>query len=209
MHGVPPFIPNSHDNVHCVGAVYRMVFKHFLRRDLTWEAIDAIGKTIPHKGSWNVPYDIALAKAGIRVRNIEHTDFTRLHAEGLSYLAEAFGKKNAEYYVRNSNVANIIGDIPEFLRIVPHESRKATIEDIVTALSDGHLIAAEIDAGALSESGKFSLHFVLLYGMDGNDILLHDPGLPPGPSRAVPIQTFLKCFAYPGASCGIDIFSRG
>ncbi len=36
----PPFIKNSDDNMHCVNAVFRMVYKHFFDKDFTWENID-------------------------------------------------------------------------------------------------------------------------------------------------------------------------
>lgn len=208
MNKVPPFIANSADDLHCVPAVYRMLFQHFFDQDFTWEEIDTIGKVIQGKGVWNVPFDIALAKRGIDVTNIELTDFNRLYKEGVSYLKSAYGEKNANYYIEQSNVANIIVDIPEFLRVVHHESRKATIDEILKYLREGKLIAAEVNSAILNHLDKFNLHFVLLYDYDGTHISLHDPGLPPVPSRKVTIDEFTKCFAYPGSGQGIDVFSK-
>ena len=54
----------------------------------------------------------------------------------------------------------------------------------------------------------FDLHLVLIYDYDGVNLILHDPGLPPIKSRRVTIDEFKKCFNYPGANCGITIFSK-
>lgn len=208
MKHAPPFIPNSDDDIHCVAAVYRMIFRHYLNKDYSWQEIDAIAKAIPGKGTWNVPLDIAVAKAGIQVKNIELTDFEVLHAGGIKYLKAAFGEKNAAYYIEQTNIMNIIDDIPEFLRLIPHESRKATIEEILQYLAEGKLIAAEVNSGVLNNHGKFNLHMVLLHDSDSTHITLHDPGLPPLPARKVTVQEFTDSFAYPGSNQGIDIFSK-
>lgn len=208
MNPVPPFIPNSEDDVHCVAAVYRMIFKHYLNKDYSWNEIDTIAKATPGKGMWTVNLAIAAAKAGIRVNNIELTDYTKLYEGRSKYLKKTFGEKTATYYVEQSNILNIIDDIPEFIHLVPHESRKATLKDIVTHLQEGKLVAAEVNAGILNTHGKFNLHAVLLYDTDGSIFTFHDPGLPPIPSRRITLRDFEQCFAYPGASQGIDIFSK-
>jgi len=207
MKKVPPFVPNSPDDVHCTAAVYRMVIARYFGEDIPYTEMDGIGKAVPGKGMWNVPFDIYLAKRGLTVRNIEHTDFKALYTEKEAYLTRAFGEKNADYYIRHSNVMEIIPDIPEFLRLVTHESRKATVAEILTHLTNGALIAAEVNAGALNSTDTFSLHMVLLYDTDGKSITLHDPGLPPVRARTVSLAEFTSCFAYPGAGCGIDIFT--
>lgn len=184
-----------------------MVFKHYLNKDYTWNEIDRIGKATPGKGMWNVPFDVALAREGVRIRNIERTDFEALYRDGEQYLRTAYGPQNAEYYIKRSNVLDIREDIPKFLRLIPHESRPAGIEETLQYLIDGTLIAAEINAGALNGTGKFNLHMVLLYGFENGSILLHDPGLPPQPNRKITVSEFGTSFAYDGASQGIDVFS--
>ena len=185
-----------------------MIFKHFLNKDYSWNEIDTIGKAIPGKGTWTVPLAIAAAKHGIEVKNIERTDYKKLQSGGVTYLREAFGEKTATYYIERSNVASILDDIPEFLRLVPHESRKATIEEIGQYLNEGKLVAAEINSGALNNHDSFNLHLVLLYNTNGSNVTFHDPGLPPVPSRKITASEFIECFAYPGASQGIDVFSK-
>lgn len=208
MNAIPPFIANSPDDVHCVNAVFRMVFKQYLNQEFTWEEIDKLTKVIPGKGIWSVPGDILLAKRGITVRNIEPIDYDRLYSEGPQYLNEVVGEKAATYYFERSNIAEIIPLIPEFQKYVQHETRRATIEEVLGYLKEGKLVAAEVDSGTLNDTTNFALHLVLLYDFDGTHIHLHDPGLPPMPSRTITLEKFNSCWAYPGSNGGIEVFAK-
>lgn len=208
MNNIPPFIANSDDDMHCVNAVFRMVLKHFLNEDLTWEQIDTVTKTIPGKGVWTIPGDIMLAKKGIRVLNIELVDYELLLKEGIGYLRKTFGEQTADYYIHRTNIENLLPDIPKFLQTVRHETRRANVDEIISCVRMGAMVGAEVNAGALNNTPRFSLHYVLVYDFDGTSLHLHDPGLPPIPSRKISIAEFEKCFTYPGGNRGIEMFNR-
>lgn len=207
MNPAPPFVANSDDDKHCVNAVFRMVLKHFLNEDMSWEQIDTITKVIPGKGIWTVAGDIMLVKKGIRVSNIEPLDYERLYKEGVSYLSTLYGKETVQYYLERSNIEAVIPDIPTFLNTVNHETRKATTEEISRLAKEGYLIGVTINSSILNQKSGFSLHYVLVYDFDGTSLYLHDPGLPPVPSRKVSISEFEKSFNYPGGNGGIEVFS--
>lgn len=206
MNPIPPFVANSDDDMHCVNAVYRMVLKHFLHEDMSWEQIDAVTKTIPGKGVWTVLGDIELARRGVHVSNIEPVDYGLLYSEGPEYLKRVVGEQTAMYYLERTNIASVIPDIPDFLRLVHHETRRVTIQEILTLLKRGNLVGAEINSRILNQKSGFSLHFVLMYDFDGTHIHLHDPGLPPAPSRKVSVADFEKSFHYQGGNGGIEVF---
>lgn len=146
------------------------------------------------------------AKKGLHIVNIEPVDYTKLYNEGITYLNRIVGKDTACYYLEKSNIASVIRYIPEYLKIVKHETRRATIEEIVGYLKKGCLVGAEVNSRILNGRSGFDLHFVLLYDCSLKYIILHDPGLPPIKSRKVTLKKFNKCFNFPGANGGIIVF---
>lgn len=88
-----PFIPNSPDNMHCVNAVFRMLYKHFFNEDLTWEEIDMRTKAVPGKATWTFMGEMTLAKRDIEVINIEPVDYEELYKEGVEYLHTVVGQQ--------------------------------------------------------------------------------------------------------------------
>ena len=206
MNPIPPFVANNTDDAHCVNAVYRMLFLHYFHKNYTWRQIDRLTRSENGKGTWTVPGDIELAKRGLLVRNIEPVDYERLFSEGVTYLHRIFGKQTAEYYLTHSNIASVIKDIPLFLRLVRHETRKATAEEILSLLKGNNLIAATVNSSVLNEHPGFALHMILIYGFDGTCLHIHDPGLPPHASRQITIKQFEASFDYPGGNGGIEVF---
>ncbi|PIY70587.1 hypothetical protein COY89_00350 [Candidatus Roizmanbacteria bacterium CG_4_10_14_0_8_um_filter_36_36] len=208
MKKVVPFVKNSKDNMHCVNAVFRMVSKHFLGKDYTWVELDKLTKAIPGKATWTFIGEMEFAKMGLKVKNIEPVDYQKLYNEGIKYLSTIVGKETYDYYLKKSNIVSVIKYIPEYLKKVEHETRRATIEEIIQLLKGVALIGVEINSRILNHRDGFSLHFVLLYDFDGVNIILHDPGLPPIKSRKVSLQEFEKSFNFKGANGGITIFSK-
>lgn len=203
-----PFIANANDDMHCVPAVFRMLHKYYFEKDLTWNEVDSLLKVTPGKGTWTFVGLTEFAKKGLDIVNIEPLDYEQLYKENVGYLRKIFGKDTANYYISNSNIESVIKYIPEFLKTVKQEARKATIDDIVNYLKQDALIGVEINSTILNSQGGFSLHYVLIYEYDGEYIHLHDPGLPPIEGRKVTINEFRKAFAFDGANEGITIFKR-
>lgn len=208
MKRIPPFVPNSDDDTHCVNAVFRMVLKYYTNQDVMWDEIDTLTGAIPGKGTWTIGGDIALAKRGIKVTNIEPVDYDALYKEGVTYLQQVFGADTSKYYLERSNIAAVIPDIPEFLRLVPHQTRRVETKEIITFLQNDNLVGVTLNSSILNKKPGFMLHYVLLYDFDGTHFSHHDPGLPPQPSRRVSLETFEESFVYPGGNGGIEIFGQ-
>ena len=203
-----PFVSNSKDDMHCVNAVFRMVSKYYLNRDFTWEELDKLTHAIPRKATWTFIGEMEFAKMGLKVTNVEPVDYKKLYQKGVKYLSTIMGEDTYNYYLKKSNIVSVIKFIPEYLKNVKHETRRATVDEIVKLLKDGNLIGAEVNSRILNHKDGFSLHFVLLYDFDGKNIILHDPGLPPIKARKVSLEEFDKCFNFKGANGGIIIFSK-
>lgn len=173
---------------------------------MSWEEIDTATKSIPGRGTWTICGDILLAKRGIHVSNIEPVDYEALYTQGEPYLHTVFGQDTANYYMKRSNLASVISDIPEFLQTVHHETRRIQTKEIISFLNKGACIGATIQANILNKKSGFTLHYVLLYDFDGTHFHVHDPGLPPMPSRKITLQEFESSFIYPGGNGGVEIF---
>lgn len=202
------FVSNSEDNMHCVNAVFRMVHQYFFGVDLTWDEIDKLTKAVPGKATWTFIGEMEFAKKGLDVTNIEPVDYQLLFEKSENYLTEIVGKDTANYYLTKSNIASVIPIIPEYLKIVKHETRRATVSEMIEDLKQGALIGAEVNSRILNSRPGFSLHFILLYDYDEENLMVHDPGLPPIEARKVSLDEFDKCFNFEGANGGITVFRK-
>lgn len=200
------FVSNTPDGMRCVPAVFKMLYKYFLNEDLSWVEIDKLMNVIPKKGVWTFTALTDLAKRGVKIKHIEPVDYQKLHDQGVDYLYEVVGKETADYYVNKSNIASVIPYIPEFMKQVKVDVRKADIEEVVSALRENKLVSMEIDACRLNDTEGFSLHYVLVFGLEGEDVILHDPGLPAMESRKVKIEKLNKAFSFKGAGQSINIY---
>jgi hypothetical protein len=203
-----PFVPNRTDDLHCVHAVFRMIHRYYFGKDLTWSQIDKISYAQKGKGTWTFPLETYVAKKGLTVRNFEPLDFQKLYEEGGNYLKKVVGKEPADYYLKKSNLTSVLQFIPEYLASVQHETRQTSLDEIIHFLTEGCIIAVEVNSCALNNVPGFALHLVLLYDFANGMIEFHDPGLPPYPARKITIDQFIQCSRYPGAGGAITVFSR-
>lgn len=203
-----PFVPNSEDGMHCVPAVFRMLYQYYFDEDVSWEAMDRIMHVVPGKGTWTFPALTSLAQKGLDVVHIEPVDYEKLFKEGTSYLRTVVGEKTADYYIKQSNIATVLPFIPQYLKTVKQEIRESSTDEAIAFLEKGYLVTAEINPRILNNKPGFSLHYVLLYDWDGRYITLHDPGLPPVAARKVTREAFDACFAYEGANKSITALKK-
>ena len=202
------FIENLSDDMHCVNAVFRMVHQYYFNKDISWEDLDILTKAIPGKATWTFIGEMEFSKLGLKVTNIEPVDYNELYKTGLKYLDENFSKETADYYREKSNLMSVIKYIPEYLEIVKHESRRATVEEIKKLVQEGALVGVELNSRILNKRDGFSLHYILIYDFDESGFILHDPGLPPIEARHVTYAEFNEAFNFPGANGGVTIFQR-
>jgi len=197
------FYPNHPDNMHCSQAVFRSVFNYFFNEELSWEEIDKITKTIPGKGSWTMAVYIELAKRGVEVVNIEPFDYQRFASDGIDYLKSNFSEETFNWYLEHSNLMSVQNLVPEFLNLVQHETRKATIEDIDQLLGDAYIIGAEINSRVLNKKPGFSLHYVLIQQGTEDNYIINDPGGGSAPAlenRIVSKSEFMEALGKDGSN---------
>lgn len=208
MKGQIKFYPNHDDGMHCSQAVFRSLFHYFFNKHLSWSEIEKITKTENKKGAWTMAAEIELAKRGVEVVNIEPFDYARYYQEGIDYLKGNFDENTVNYYLNKSNLLNVKEDIPIFLKLVKHESRKGTIKDIDGFLDNGCLVGAEINSRVLNKKPGLSLHYVLLVGKSANSYIVNDPGFPPLEHRVVSKNEFIEALGKKGSNGEIAAFRK-
>ncbi len=197
--------------MHCSQAVFRSLFNYFFKENLSWKQIDRITKTIPGKGSWTMAAHIELSKRGIEVVNIEPFDYERFYKKGVDYLKSSFDEKTVNWYLQKSNLLAVKEDIPQFLQLVKHETRRATIKDIDLFMKNGYLVGAEINSRVLNKKPGFSLHYVLIIGMDNGNYFINDPGgssSPPLEGRVVSKRELIRALGEEGANGEVSAFRK-
>jgi hypothetical protein len=200
------FYSNHPDNLHCVLAVFRSLFNYFFDEELSWKQIEKLMGYESGKGAWTFPAELELAKRGVEVMNIEPFDYEKFLEEGVVYLKANYNDETANYYITQTNIGMNLDKIPEFIKLVKHENRKATIKDVAGFLNDGYLVGAEIDASVLNKKSGLPLHFVLIKGTKDGKYIINDPGLPPMENRLITQEDLKEALGGDGTNGEVSAF---
>jgi predicted AAA+ superfamily ATPase len=117
--------------------------------------------------------------------------------------------ETVRFYQERSNLFSVKDDIPEFLRLVKHETRRATIQDIETMLQQGYLVGAEINSRILNNKPGFALHYVLIQAHTDTSFSINDPGggsAPPMENRLVSKKDLERALGEDGANSEVTGF---
>lgn len=181
-----PFYPNHEDGNHCMVAVYRSLFEHFLEKPMNWEEMEDFVGYKNGQAAWTLGPLVKMAHLGFDIHMIEPFDYRKYARKGEAYLGEAFGHEKAEWLLAHSNVADIAPQIPSFLRSIRWDNRQANLQDIDDMLTVGRLVFVTLNAQILQGESGYSEHAVLVIGREGGNYIVHDPGPPAQAERRIP-----------------------
>lgn len=193
-----PFYSNTPDDTHCFQAALKMILKYFWPdKDFTWEELEKI--TGKKEGLWTWPMAgmLWLKNNNFDVKNIEVFDYKKFIESPAQYLIDTYGKEVGEAQIKHSDLSQEIEYAKEFLRKISTENRIPTLDDIKKLLSNGYLVGCNVNSYALNKKLGYAGHFVIIKGFNNNELVIHDPGLPPRENRVVDSDTFEKAWAYP------------
>lgn len=162
-----------------------MLFDYFLKRQLDWQELEKMSGFKDRTAAWTVTIWERMSRQGFDIRMIEPFDYQRYMEEGESYLRTFFTKDEYDNQVKTTNILEIQSLIPSFLEQIKVEQRRPTLQDIDDMLADDRLVSIVLNAKALNGQSGFNAHCVLVIDREGEDYILHDPGLPPQPYRRV------------------------
>lgn len=196
-----PFYPNHEDNMHCAVAVYRMLFDYYQHREISWEEMDKMAGFEDHKAAWTVTIWERMSNQGFDIRMIENFDYHRYMQEGEAYLHVYLDDEQYQWQVEHTNILAMQPYIPSFLEKVKVESRSPMLSDIDAMLDDDRLVFLTLNSRALNDRPGYVSHAVLIIAKDGDEYIMHDPGLPPQPYRHVARSQVWKAMGGDNNTC--------
>lgn len=171
--------------MHCMMSVYASIIDYFLGKKMTWQELEDLTGYKSGKAAWSVEALPKLAGMGLDVKMIEAFDYKRYINDGEDYLKTRYDQEQLDWYYQNSNIREMQQWIPDFLKRIDHECRRPKLEDIDEMLAEGRLIFATVNSRRLNGRDGFVSHALLVINKDGDEYVVHDPGLPPKPYRRV------------------------
>lgn len=195
-----PFFANTPDDTHCFQAALRMILKYYEPRiNFTWEELDTISAKQPDMWTWPMAGLCWLADRGYEIVNVEHFDYQRLINERQGYLIERYGAEIADEAIKHSSLPAELIWARRFTEKVDTQDRLPDAEDIKDLLARDYLLIANVNARSMNGRRGYAGHFVVLTGFNDKGPVMHDPGLPPMPHRAVSWADFRLGWEYPDA----------
>lgn len=191
----PKFYSNLPDNNHCLQAVVMMVLNSLVG-ETTWDEVNRITDYEEGLYSWTPRAAVALDQKIKGVKLISKLDYGTFAKHGESYLRQfmspewfelqSFHASEAFKREQQAAIDCVSQNLFEHLLTI-------TQKDIYEWLKD-HLLIALVNSKVLKEEPGAAGHLVVVYTEENEKIFLHDPGLPPHPSWAVPVDRFMKSF---------------
>lgn len=192
-----PFFGNP-DSTHCFQAVLRMALKYFYpREDYSWDELDQLTGKKPDKWTWRTRAMVELRRRGMDVVNWGNFDHKEFVERGASYLNDIFGPEKARIQIEHCDLEYEIENAREWVKVVENKFGLPTLEDIKELLDIGYLVICNVNSKILNQQEGYSGHFVLIYEVEDDFVLMHDPGPPHAPERRVSYEVFLKAWEYP------------
>lgn len=194
-----PFVGNTPDDTHCFQAALKMVLEYFAP-EVKYsfpELAEATAKGGEDFGTWRLAAFFWLQEQGYDVQFIEPFDYERFLLEGERYIEELYGPEGAAWHKKHSNIEHERLYAQKLLGRVGFHRRVPTLQDIKSFLENGYLVITLVNARALYGQEGYGGHYELIKGFEGNDLLYHEPGLPPEANQRVAQETFYKAWAYP------------
>lgn len=197
METVPVLFENP-DRSHCLQAVLRSVLHHaFPDRVYTWEELDRLTGKRPGRWTWPTTAVLRLREMGIEVVVRESFDYRAFAERGEEYLAEHMGAEVARAQAGHCDLDHEREAARRFLEQGVPDTRAPGFADLEALLRQGHLAVCNVNVALLKHGRGYSGHFVLVYGLDGESVWLHDPGPPARAAQRVPRGRFLAAWAFP------------
>jgi len=182
-----PFYPNREDKPDsCMLASIRPILEHFDKREYPWEEMEELLGYKPGKVAWTVQVWTTLASRGYDIRMIEPFDYKRYQAEGIEFLKEYYkSPKELEWHTKNSNLLDFRPLLPEFLKTVHHEMRRASLKDVDDLLAEGYFVVVTLNSMILNGKPGYVGHMILIHDKIDGNYIAHDPGLPAFKNRKI------------------------
>ena len=192
-----PFYKNP-DDTYCFQCTIGMILEES-NPDKSWSFEELVDLTGKKKGlwTWSILGLIKMKELGFDVINWCEFDYERFSKEGASYLIERYGEEKGKAQIEHINLEYEMDNARRLSSLLETKQSLPTISDIEELIKEGYLIICNVNAKVLNDKGGYAGHFVLVYEVSDEEVIMHDPGPPGEKSRKVPIEKFMKAWEYP------------
>lgn len=157
-----------------------------------------LSDVVEGKATWPSRLLIELDKLGLEVHMIEGFDAHDFIDRGEKYLYDAFGTETADWQVAHSDIEKERRDYKELMASdVDVKNAIPTMNDITRYLNDGYMVRCTVNSRKLTGKVGYVGHSVLVLSVSDDEVILHNPGLPPVPHQHVSMDTFEPAWADP------------
>ena len=193
-----PFVANTSDDLHCLQAAYMMITKFFQKDfDICMDEWSQLTGFETDKGTWANAGLLWFMDNGYDVSHISLFDYKSFVNSPEDYLVKLTGEKVGAWQIAHTNIPAEVSRVKKLLESGVIERREPTIEDIKNLLDDGYLVRVMVNSSRLNGTDGYFGHAVPIIGYDEENIIFHDPGLPPLENRRISINDFEKAWADP------------
>jgi len=194
-----PFYSNTPDDTHCVQAAFRSILKYFLPdRDFSWAELEEMSAKVPDMSTWPAQMLLNLNKMGFEITLMEGFDANQFIKNGEAYLKKEFGQEAAEWQIANSDIKQERRLYQDLLDSdVTYENLVPELSDIKRYLDQDYLVKVTLNSKRLNHKSGYVGHSVVVYDIDEQKLVFHDPGLPAMESRVERLADFEAAWADP------------
>ncbi|MFH1236002.1 MAG: hypothetical protein V1685_03635 [Parcubacteria group bacterium] len=206
-----PFYANTKDNTRCVQACLRMLFSVLApRRIATWNNLDKATDHRPGKWTWDIDALLAIKHVinDAKIIYVDSFDHKRFAKKGVKYLEDIWFVSVFREQQRHADLPRVqkktrllFNTKSDRFRFLHREPR---LQDVLQLWSQGYFLIVTLNAMELGDRGGVAYHAVVVTGATPSGIIVHDPGLPPRPSRRINRKTFSRAMR-PGSIIAVQV----
>ncbi|HUW21688.1 MAG TPA: hypothetical protein VMW41_03370 [Candidatus Bathyarchaeia archaeon] len=161
----------------CALACYSMTAKYFFS-ETTFDQILKISDWSPNYVAWPFKFWKWIMDQGIKITDFDLIDYKRWLNKGVSALKSSLTEKEFDWLRKNSQDLSIIGkDLKKVVehRNFTHRRGKPKFSDLKSAVKKKSVCEVVLDSRTLDKKEGFSLHRVVVTGINKNKVTFHDP----------------------------------
>ncbi len=192
-----PYFKQS-DDTHCFQACLKMVLKHFFpEKDFSYNELDQISNKAEDKWTWCCAALIDIKKMGLKVNFYSNFDYNDFIKNGANYIRKKYDKEISEKTIEMSDIESEIENAKKMIKENIYELKELSFNDIEKYFKENYTIILLINSRMINNKPGYAGHFVVLTGIDENNVYIHDPGINDGsPNRKVEKNLFIKAWKY-------------
>ena len=193
-----PFHSNTGDGTHCWQAALMMALSYFEpEHGFSYKELDEITGKLEGMWTWPTLGMIWLHERGYQLKVYSEFDYSAFAHDPEEYLNERCGEEVAQGQLAYSDVHVEKERAKMFAGLAIHKNKPATFAQLQKLLAEGYVLLCNVNSAALHWQPGYSAHFVVICDITAENVILHDPGLPPKENFKVSHASFMKAWAYP------------